>query len=152
MSAFLDPRIAAALERVGHDADARAAEIAELRRLPADLAEALIDTGVFRLWVAEAYGGLQSHPLALYEAIEHCAYFEGSLGWVVMVCGGSASTSGAVNACYRVGGGSTIWQGQPLQRVFQDMHVATQHGSVTAATLEVLGRMAFGLTTDTRNI
>ena len=57
-----------------------------------------------------------------------------------------------VDACYRVGGGSTIWQGHPLQRVFQDMHVATQHGAVAAATLEVLGRMAFGLPTDTHNI
>ena len=387
MSAFLDPLTAEALERVGHDADARAAEIAELRRLPSDLAEALIDTSVFRLWVAEAYGGKQAHPLALYEAIERAAYFEGSLGWVMMVCGTSSSLSGVlvphvakevfggersvvggfvgamgkaravegglrvtgrwpwgsgtphctsivgraqvvdeagepsaladgtkaplaifareqvtladnwrtsglrgtasgdygvedafvpegrwtsfpasaaavdhalyrfapvgalaagvasacvglaqralheilglapgktphgsqnklserpavqgeiaaaeatyraarsllrevvaqlfdeaadappvpdskrllrlaathatqasaqtVDACYRVGGGSTIWQGQPLQRVFQDMHVATQHGAVTAATLEVLGRMAFGLPTDTRNI
>ena len=94
MSDFLDPQIAQALERVGRDADERAAEIAELRRLPDDLADALIDTGALRLWVAEACGGRQAHPLALYEAIERAAYFEGSLGWVVMVCGTSGSLSG----------------------------------------------------------
>ena len=53
---------------------------------------------MFRSWVARKYGGLESHPLALYEAIEQVSYFEGSMGWVVMVCGTSARLSGLLPA------------------------------------------------------
>ena len=83
-----------ALRELARGAEARAAELDAQRRLPRDLADALIDTGVFRSWVARKYGGLESHPLALYEAIEQVSYFEASMGWVVMVCGTSARLSG----------------------------------------------------------
>jgi len=45
-----------------------------------------------------------------------------------------------------------VYETSPLQRVFRDAHVATQHGIVAPRTLEVLGRMAFGLPTDTRSL
>ena len=58
----------------------------------------------------------------------------------------------AVDLCYHAAGGSAIFESHPLQRVFRDTHVATQHGMVAARTLETLGRMQFGLPTDTRQL
>ena len=83
-----------AVQDLAPQADARSGEISELRRLPDDLGEALIDTGVFRLWVAAEYGGIQATALDLYRAVEHAAYFEGSFAWVMMICGATSRLSG----------------------------------------------------------
>ncbi len=56
----------------------------------------------------------------------------------------------AVGLCYRAGGGSALYETSPLQRVFRDVNVATQHGMIAPRLLEPLGRMRFGLDTDTR--
>ena len=53
---------------------------------------------------------------------------------------------------YHAAGGSSIHESSPLQRVFRDVHVATQHAMVAERTLEPLGRMALGLPTDTRQL
>ena len=57
-------------------------------------------------------------------------------------------SAAAVDLMYPAGGGSSIHEASPLQRVFRDVHVATQHGMVAERTLEPLGRMALGLPTD----
>jgi alkylation response protein AidB-like acyl-CoA dehydrogenase len=57
-------------------------------------------------------------------------------------------SAGAVDRMYHAGGGSSIHEAHPLQRVFRDVHVATQHAMVAERTLEPLGRMALGLPTD----
>lgn len=54
----------------------------------------------------------------------------------------------AVDRMYAAGGGSSIHEAHPLQRVFRDVHVATQHGMVAERTFEPVGRMALGLPTD----
>lgn len=53
----------------------------------------------------------------------------------------------AVDRCYHAAGGTAVYETSPLQRVFRDVHVATQHGMIAARTLEPIGRRAFGLPT-----
>ena len=55
-------------------------------------------------------------------------------------------------ACYTAGGGAAIYEASPLQRVFRDVHVATQHAMVAPRTLEPVGRLRLGLETDTRQL
>jgi alkylation response protein AidB-like acyl-CoA dehydrogenase len=47
----------------------------------------------------------------------------------------------AVDIAYHLGGGSSIYHSSPLQRLFRDAHVATQHMIVGDATLELVGRV-----------
>ena len=74
---------------------ARAAEMDEVRRLPADLAVELSQARVFRMVVPRAYGGLQSSARELAETIEATAEANASAGWCVMI---GATT--ALNAAY----------------------------------------------------
>jgi alkylation response protein AidB-like acyl-CoA dehydrogenase len=55
----------------------------------------------------------------------------------------------AVDLMYELGGGTSVYRGSPLQRIFRDVHVATQHMMVATATLELTGRLFLGLETDT---
>jgi alkylation response protein AidB-like acyl-CoA dehydrogenase len=50
---------------------------------------------------------------------------------------------------YELGGATSIYKQSPLQRIFRDAHVATQHLMVAPPTLELTGRMFLGLPTDT---
>lgn len=72
----------------------RSDEIEDRRRLPTDLVDALVDTGVFRLWVPAAYGGAEATIQDLLNAIEVASYHDGSTGWCVMIGGSSALNSG----------------------------------------------------------
>ena len=58
----------------------------------------------------------------------------------------------AVDRMYHAAGGSSIHEHSPLQRVFRDVHVATQHGMVAERTYELTGRMALGQPTDTAQL
>ena len=55
----------------------------------------------------------------------------------------------AVDRCYTAGGGAAIYDDSALQRVFRDVHVATQHAMVAPRTHELTGRLRLGLPTDT---
>jgi alkylation response protein AidB-like acyl-CoA dehydrogenase len=50
-----------------------------------------------------------------------------------------------VDAMYTLAGGSAIYQSSRLQRLFRDIHVATQHIMVAPATLETAGRLFLGV-------
>ncbi len=55
----------------------------------------------------------------------------------------------AVDLMYHLAGGSSVYRTSPLQRIFRDVHVATQHMMVSTATLELTGRLFLGHETDT---
>lgn len=59
------------------------------------------------------------------------------------------ASAAAVDLMYHLGGGSSVYRESPLQRIFRDVHVATQHMMVSPATLELTGRLFLGLETDT---
>jgi alkylation response protein AidB-like acyl-CoA dehydrogenase len=50
-----------------------------------------------------------------------------------------------VDAMYTLAGGSAVYQSCRLQRLFRDIHVATQHIMVAPATLETAGRLFLGV-------
>jgi alkylation response protein AidB-like acyl-CoA dehydrogenase len=59
------------------------------------------------------------------------------------------SCADAVDLMYHLAGGTSVFRSSPLQRVFRDVHVATQHMMVSPSTLELTGRLLLGLETDT---
>jgi alkylation response protein AidB-like acyl-CoA dehydrogenase len=62
----------------------RYAPVAEAaRQLPPELAKALIDAGMFRVWTPRAFGGLELDPIASFRLFEELSRLDGSTGWVV---------------------------------------------------------------------
>jgi len=74
---------------------ARAAEMEEARRLPADLAQKLAAAGVLRMVTPKRFGGLESTPREIVEITGMIARANASAGWCAMI----ASTT-ALNAAY----------------------------------------------------
>jgi indole-3-acetate monooxygenase len=63
----------------------------ELRRLPAPVATALRDAGLFRLCVPAAYGGPEVDPMTLVRSIAAVAESDGAAGWCVMIASTTSS-------------------------------------------------------------
>ena len=82
------------LERVGSEADRRAAETEALRRLPDDLAAMVVDTGLLRQWVAARYGGAEADIPTVLDAIETLAFHDGSTAWFAMIGATTGLASG----------------------------------------------------------
>ncbi|MEZ4278906.1 MAG: acyl-CoA dehydrogenase family protein [Myxococcota bacterium] len=59
------------------------------------------------------------------------------------------ASAAVVGRMYTLAGGSAVYRSSPLQRIFRDVHVATQHMMVSPSTLELTGRLLLGLETDT---
>jgi alkylation response protein AidB-like acyl-CoA dehydrogenase len=54
----------------------------------------------------------------------------------------------AVDLMYNLGGGTSVYKASPLQRIFRDVHVASQHMQVATPTMETAGRHMLGLDGD----
>lgn len=50
-----------------------------------------------------------------------------------------------VEEAYRMGGGSTVWDGVKLQELLRDVNMVTQHGLVSPNMFEIAGRVSFDL-------
>ncbi len=74
---------------------ARAAEMEEARRLPADLARQMAETGVFRMVTPKRFGGFEASPRQIVGTVEAIAAVNASAGWCTMI----AATT-ALNAAY----------------------------------------------------
>ena len=49
-----------------------------------------------------------------------------------------------VDLMYNLGGGTSVYKTSPLQRIFRDVHVASQHMMVAPATMELAGKLLLG--------
>ncbi|MFN8132205.1 MAG: acyl-CoA dehydrogenase family protein [Solirubrobacteraceae bacterium] len=58
------------------------------------------------------------------------------------------AAAGAVDRCWRLAGGSALYESGALQRRFRDVHAATQHMLVAPGTWELAGRVRLGVDTD----
>ncbi|MDO9338576.1 MAG: acyl-CoA dehydrogenase family protein [Caulobacter sp.] len=77
---------------------ARAPEIEQARRLPADIARKLAQAGLFRMLIPAALGGQQSDPATVAGAIEALAEADASAGWCLMIGATTAMLSARLPA------------------------------------------------------
>ncbi|MCZ6463706.1 MAG: acyl-CoA dehydrogenase family protein [Proteobacteria bacterium] len=108
--------------------------------------------------VARAEALLRSSRAFYYEAIEaawESACTKGEIGVEhrrdvrLATTSTTRACAQAVDLMYELGGGTSVYRRSPLQRIFRDIHVATQHMMVGPGTLELTGRLFLGLDTDT---
>src|SRR5690349_7245546 len=64
------------------------------RRLPAELSDALRDTGLYRLCMPRSLGGEEAPPLELITSVERLAAADAAPAWCVAVC----ATAGMLTA------------------------------------------------------
>ena len=97
-------------------------------------AQLLLEDAIRGAWaVAASDGGVDAPTrIALRQAATHA----------------TKAAAAAVDVCYDAGGGAAVHERSPLQRVFRDVHVATQHAMVAPRIMEVVGRSLLGLPTD----
>lgn len=108
--------------------------------------------------VAEAEAVLRSARAFLFEAVEEAWEAASATGEITvdhrrdvrLACTHAArSGARAVDLMYTLAGGTSVYRTSPLQRIFRDAHVATQHMMVAAPTLELAGRLFLDVPTDT---
>ncbi len=108
--------------------------------------------------VAEAEALLRSGRAFMHEAIAEAWQRAENGGEVTLEARAMlrlAATTAAMNSaravdlCYNLGGASSIYESNPLQRHFRDVHTMTQHVMVGQPTLEVAGRIMLDVPTDT---
>ncbi len=117
----------------------------------------LAERAVVQSQLARAEAAVLSSRAFVESAVGQCwdAAVEGAMddrqkGLLRLAAADTASRcADAVDLCYNAGGGTTVYKANPLERVFRDAHVATQHQMVAERILEPLGRMRFGLPTST---
>ena len=111
--------------------------------------------------VSEAYAHWRSARAFYYETIEAAwasANREGRLSTELRrdirlaTTHATRSSARAVDLMYHLGGGTSVYRSSPLQRIFRDVHVATQHMMVAPPTLELTGRLLLGLEADTSGL
>jgi alkylation response protein AidB-like acyl-CoA dehydrogenase len=57
-----------------------------------------------------------------------------------------------VDAMYTLAGGSAVYESSPLQRQLRDVHVASQHITVSSNTLETIGQLLLGVEANTATL
>jgi alkylation response protein AidB-like acyl-CoA dehydrogenase len=66
------------------------------RQLPRELVEALLDAGLFHLYLPKDYSGREVDPVTAAKAVEETAFFDGAAGWCLMIAGQNATFSGLI--------------------------------------------------------
>lgn len=140
---------------------ARAAidELVELAggKKPAGSRRTLAERASTQIDVARGEAMLRSSRAFFYEAIEAAWDAAGRTGKLAVehrrdlrlaTTHAARTCAKIVDLMYNLGGGTSVYRTSPLQRMFRDVHVATQHMMVATGTLELTGRLLLGLETD----
>jgi alkylation response protein AidB-like acyl-CoA dehydrogenase len=135
------------------------AELVELAgdKRPAGSSRTLAERPVVQVEVARAESAWRSSRAFIREVVEEASDHDevtddDRRNLRLAATNATWAAADAVDRMYHAGGGASIHEASALQRVFRDVHVATQHAMVAERTLEPLGRMALGLPTDTRTL
>ncbi|MGH1489235.1 MAG: acyl-CoA dehydrogenase family protein [Acidimicrobiales bacterium] len=123
--------------------DASSRTLAERAPVQADLAQADVNVRAARAFVAETVAGCWAAAEVGEIGDEHRRLLRLAANNAV------ERSTAAVDLCYRAAGGTAVYRTSPLQRIFRDAHVATQHVMTAPRMMEPLGRMLFGLPTST---
>ncbi len=81
--AYRDP--AAAAQALRGEIETGCASVERDRRLPAGVVAVLNDAGLLALTIPAAYGGAETPPAQIYEAIQETAYADSAAGWCLMI-------------------------------------------------------------------
>jgi indole-3-acetate monooxygenase len=143
--------IAAVAIGIGYGAVADFVELA-VDRTPTLGRRKLMERGQVQAAVAEAEGLLEAGRRGLLSAL-NCVDVPPSLteraNIRLAATHATRAAAQAVTLLHHHAGGGSLYLSSPLQRRFRDVHAATQHMMVGPATLELVGRIHFGLDTDT---
>ena len=69
----------------------RSTEFEQARRLPTDVSDAMAKAGIYRMFVPQSLGGLETSPLVSSQVFETLAQGDAACGWVAFI----AATSGS---------------------------------------------------------
>jgi indole-3-acetate monooxygenase len=117
--------------------------LAERAQVQADVAKAEAQVASARAWLVEEVGKSWD-AAARGEAIP----IERRSALRLAATHAVDASVRAVDSCYTLGGGTSVYRDSPLQRRFRDVHVITQHMMVAAPTYELAGRVLLGLPVD----
>lgn len=110
-----DPAVAARARELAALARASAEETERERRLPAPLAEAMREAGLFHLWTPRELGGLDADAATFMDAVLALSEGDAAAGWVAMIAAETAALAAFMprEAAARVfgGGGRAILVG-----------------------------------------
>ena len=67
----------------------------ERQRLDQEVVDALIDSGIYRMWVPKELGGVELSPTKSLELLANVAYSDSGASWVLMATGLATGTTGA---------------------------------------------------------
>jgi alkylation response protein AidB-like acyl-CoA dehydrogenase len=81
-------KLLASLEELAPSLRASAAEADRLARLPKSVARALVQHGLFRLWVPKSISGFELTLPEALQVYQAAARVDGSIGWAVMIGSG----------------------------------------------------------------
>ena len=152
-------RLALAVAAVGVGLARRAhAELIELAgsKKPMGSSRSLAERPVIQTESAKAEAAWRSARSLLHDTIAD-AWDAAQLGEVpdehrrlirLAATNAAWQSAAAVDRCYHAAGGAAVYEDSPLQRVFRDIHVLTQHAMVAERVYEPVGRMKFGLPTE----
>ncbi len=130
------------VDRIAEKARQYSDEIEKSRHLHPEVVRILVDTGVLRSLVAQAYGGSEQPILEVLKVIEGVSQADGSTGWCTMI----ATTTGLTSHSLRADWAQTIYGDPAACTGGFGMPIGT--AQIVEDGLEVTGRWAWGSGTD----